>query len=143
MSEIKNLMIVVDGNDGTGKTSLVVGLNGSGYKAQDRGIPTKMTDDPAVKPKDDEYYIILDASVDICQERLASAGKDLTEKYHTVADLIKYRELFRGLAEVGIPRNKFLVDTTLVSLESVMERVVKGLVFIEKYGQIHFVRTND
>lgn len=38
------MIIVIDGNDGTGKSTLVEKLRKDGYNVQDRGIPTKLTD---------------------------------------------------------------------------------------------------
>jgi thymidylate kinase len=93
------MRIVVDGNDGTGKTSLIRELTRLGYTCQDRGLPTHMTDDPTLKPTDDhELYLILDAPVEVCRARLAVAGRDLTEQYHTVADLQHYRQRFLEVA---------------------------------------------
>ena len=88
------MRIVVDGNDGTGKSTLVTALAPFGYDVQDRGVVAKMTDDPTIVPPTDAFYIILDAPVGVCRERLALSGKDLNEKYHTVADLTYYRERF-------------------------------------------------
>jgi predicted ATPase len=45
--------LVVDGNDGTGKSTLVEALRLRGFAAADRGIPTKMTDDRGIRPPDD------------------------------------------------------------------------------------------
>lgn len=90
--------IVIDGNDGTGKTWLVSELKRHCIDAQDRGIPTQMTDDDSIQPNEDEFYIILDAPVETCRERLKKAGKDLNEKYHTVEDLTHYRKRYLEVA---------------------------------------------
>ena len=92
------MKIVVDGNDGTGKSTLVASLRSLGYEVQDRGIATKMTDDPTLAPPTDDLYVILDAPVEVCRQRLAAARRDLNEKYHTVADLQHYRERFLEVA---------------------------------------------
>lgn len=92
------MKIVVDGNDGLGKTTLVNGLRALGYDVQDRGIATKMTDDPNLVPDVEETYLILDGPVEISRARLETAGKDLTERYHTVEDLTYYRERFLEVA---------------------------------------------
>jgi len=92
------LRLVVDGNDGTGKSTLVKALRALGYTVQDRGVPTHMTDDPAVVAQDGEFYIILDVPVEVSRARLAQAGKDLTERYHTVEDLTYYRQRFLEVA---------------------------------------------
>jgi thymidylate kinase len=96
------MRIVVDGNDGTGKSTLVEGLRGRGLEAADRGLPTKMTDDPDLAPAADELYLVLDAPVEVCQARLAGAGKDLRERYHTAEDLAHYRDRFLEVA-AGLP----------------------------------------
>lgn len=93
------MKIVVDGNDGTGKSTLVAALRARGYDVADRGLPTKMTDDLLLQPIAGEHYLILDAPVDVSRARLMQAGKDLSERYHTVADLTYYRERFRMVAE--------------------------------------------
>jgi len=125
-------MIVVDGNDGTGKSTLVASLRALGYEVADRGLPTKLTD--AVGPNlerametDDratgELYVILDAPVEVSRARLAAANRDLDEKYHTVADLTYYRDRFRLVAE--------RLGVTLVNAEgtpqSVLENVLSEL----------------
>jgi thymidylate kinase len=92
------MIIVVDGNDGTGKSTLVEMLKKDGYNVQDRGIPTKLTDDPNLKTNPNEFYIILDAPIKVCRERLKRAGRDLNEQYHTVEDLNYYRQRFLKVA---------------------------------------------
>lgn len=91
-------MIVVDGNDGAGKSTLVAALRARGLEVNDRGAPTKRTDDPTFPPQDGERYLILDVPVEVSRARLAAAGKDLTEQYHTVADLTHYRARFLAVA---------------------------------------------
>lgn len=103
-------MIVVDGNDGTGKSTLVAALVTLGYEVADRGLPTRATDDglPAELPPG-EAYVILDAPEEVCRARLAAAGKDLAEKWHTPEALAHYRTRFREVAaELGVP----LVDSS-------------------------------
>lgn len=92
------MIVVVDGNDGTGKTTLVSALRAAGFEVRDRGVPTRMTDDPSVSPQPGEAYLILDAPVPLLRERLRRAGKDLEERYHTVADLEHYRQRFLEVA---------------------------------------------
>lgn len=104
------MKIVIDGNDGTGKSTIVAWLTTLGYDVVDRGIPTKMTDDPTVVGKQGEVYIILDAPVAVSRFRLAEAGKDLTEKYHTVEDLTHYRTRFQYVATRLM--NSVVIDTS-------------------------------
>lgn len=95
-------MIVIDGNDGTGKSTLVKALDALGLLAKDRGLPTRASDD-GVPPRETwpkgERYLILDVPVEVSRQRLAAAGKDLTERYHTVEDLSFYRERYFGVAK--------------------------------------------
>jgi len=112
------MKIVVDGNDGTGKSTLVASLVNLGYEVQDRGDATKMTDDPTLAPSTNVFYIVLDAPVAVCRERLAAEGRDLTEKYHTVEDLTYYRERFLEVAK-RLPR------ATLVDASGTPEQVLK------------------
>ncbi len=106
------MKIILDGNDGTGKSTLAEALRQRGYEVADRGIPTKMTDDPNLRPgpdNKDELYCLLDAPVSVCQTRLKAAGKDLTEKYHTVEDLTHYRKRYLEVAvALGVP----LIDSS-------------------------------
>ena len=104
------MKIVIDGNDGTGKSTVVAMLRERGYEVQDRGIPTKMTDDESVIPQEDELYLILDVPVEISRARLTQAGRDLTEKFHTTEDLTHYREKFLQIAR-ALP-NSALIDAT-------------------------------
>lgn len=91
----------MDGNDGTGKTTLVESLRTLGYDVKDRGMPTEATlsEVPAEVPKD-EVYIILDAPEEVSRERLAKAGKDLNEHWHTMESLTLYRKKFREIAAI-------------------------------------------
>lgn len=105
-------MIVVDGGDGTGKSTLVAALRARGYLVADRGLPTKATDDglPAerLRPERD-VYVILDAPEATCRARLAEAGKDLNEKWHTPESIAHYRVKFREVAAgLGVP----LIDSS-------------------------------
>lgn len=105
------MRIEIDGNDGTGKTSLVQLLSELGIKAQDRGLITKKTDNPETPLEKDTLYIILDASVETCQQRLLKAGKNLDEKYHTEDDLRFYRDRFR---EIAYSSTAILVQSTTI-----------------------------
>ena len=89
--------IVVEGNDGTGKSTLVRQLRALGHEVQDRGVPTRMTDDPELRPRDDVLYVVLDVPVEVSQQRLLRAGKSLKEPYHNVQDLTHYRARYLEL----------------------------------------------
>ena len=117
--------LVIDGNDGTGKTTLVKSLRDIGYVVSDRGIPSLMTDGHSICIKEDELYIILDTSVEVSQERLSVAGKNLTEQYHTVEDLTFYRKRFKDVAE-QLGSNCIVVDATN-NAKSVLRNVLNEL----------------
>src|SRR3989339_216044 len=100
------MKIIIDGNDGVGKSTLVLSLKDLGYEVSDRGLPTIMTDDPNTELKQNEIYIILDVSVEISQKRLLEAGKDLNERYHCLDDLKYYREKFLEIQKNFYKNNK-------------------------------------
>lgn len=94
--------VVLDGNDGTGKSTLAVTLRALGYTVDDRGIPTKMTDDASLSPSEEDgrkVFVILDVPIEVSRARLLAAGKDLDEKYHTIEDLTFYRERYFEVVE--------------------------------------------
>lgn len=99
-------MIVIDGNDGTGKSTLAEGLRALGFVVVDRGLPTRATDHgvpPSQERPSGERYLILDVPVEECQRRLLLAGKSLTERYHTPEDLAHYRGRFIEVArDLGV-----------------------------------------
>lgn len=118
------MKIVVDGNDGTGKSTLVKLLAEKGIEATDRGIPTKMTDDLTLEGNPNEIYLILDLPVKDCQQRLKARGADLTEMYHTEVDLMYYRERFLLVAEKL--ENAHIIDASGTP-EEVLEKTFKIL----------------
>lgn len=91
-------LIVIDGNDGTGKTTLADALTELGFRVSDRGLPTKMTEGMSSGGDPDEIYLILDADPQVSLSRLAAAGRDMTEKYHTIHSLHDYRNRFRKVS---------------------------------------------
>ncbi len=91
--------IVVDGNDGTGKSSLLQGLRAFGFqRLEDRGELTKATDDPQVGPAPDTTYLLLVCPWQESRRRLEASGADLDDPYHSHAALEKYDARFRALA---------------------------------------------
>jgi len=79
------MTIVLDGNDGTGKSSVAKLLQERGYsKVKDRGLPTKATINKWPKEiPTDEIYFILDVPEEVSRERIAKRGLDLDEvRYH-------------------------------------------------------------
>ncbi len=114
--------IVIDGNDGVGKSTLVRVLREMGVDVQDRGEPTLLTDLPNTPLLPNTLYLILDAPVAISRERLARAGKNLEERYHNVADLTHYRARYLQIAK-KLP-NCALIDasgTFIATLNAVLE----------------------
>ncbi|GAB4193335.1 MAG: hypothetical protein OHK0022_08060 [Roseiflexaceae bacterium] len=116
------MIVCIDGNDGTGKTSLIALLrqHRPGITFQDRGRPTAMTDGGDAAPAD--LYLILTASVATCRKRLAAAGKSLDERYHTEADLRHYEQRFAVVAR--------LLGAVLLDAEPPLEQVAAAALLI-------------
>ena len=117
--------IVIDGNDGTGKTYRIEQLKKlfPGIEFQDRGIFSKSTlieelfePEPkglkylfkctprerfinTIKSHPDTLYIILWATPETCQKRIQERGDSIEEEYHTIADLSKFNLRFKTLVE--------------------------------------------
>ena len=126
--------IVIDGNDGTGKTTRLVQLKKMfpNLKYEDRGIFSKMTLVEGLFVEDDEnysslrqkfhediqndsstLYIICHASSEVCQKRILERGDSIEEEYHTLEDLNKYNARFDALVNIvkDLP-NVMVVDTS-------------------------------
>jgi thymidylate kinase len=86
--------IIVDGMDGSGKSTLVSALRELGYPVQDRGNATHMVDDDTLTAEPQAFYVILLAPVGVCRARLAAAGKPLDEWCHTEESLSHYRRRY-------------------------------------------------
>ena len=125
--------IVIDGNDGTGKTFRVNLLRKMfpNIEIEDRGIFSDKTLDDilfdynksssvirrknfvnSIEEQKDTLFIICDASVETCQKRISERGDSLEEEYHNKKDLIKYRGRFMLLVELcsELP-NVMFIDT--------------------------------
>lgn len=104
------MTIVVDGNDGTGKSTLVASLRRKGFRVSDRGVPTKLTvDDHTEAPSKEDAYVILTAPIEVSRARLAQAGKDLAEEWHTVESLTFFANKFQ---EVGARLGAHFIDSS-------------------------------
>ncbi len=68
--------ITIDGNDGTGKSTVIAKLRELGYVIKDRGIPTKLTDDPNFPVPPNGIYVILDTSVETREQQVAISLKN-------------------------------------------------------------------
>ena len=126
--------IVVDGNDGTGKTFRVNSLRKifPNIEIEDRGIFSDKTLDDSlfdynhldstnrhrnyfrnlIAEQTDTLFIICDASEEICQKRILERGDSIDEEYHNMKDLVKFRQRFISLVELceDMP-NVMLVNT--------------------------------
>lgn len=98
MRDFLHRKIVVDGNDGTGKSTLVRALTRLGFtNVSDRGEMTLATDDPTVRPDPDTFYILLDCSVETSLKRLKERGADMEDHYHQPDVLEKYNRIYERL----------------------------------------------
>lgn len=91
--------IVVDGNDGTGKSTLVTALRQLGFsQVDDRGELTRATDDDSLGPAPGTRYLLLVCPPETSLARLSAAGADLADPYHQPSALAHYDHRFRALA---------------------------------------------
>lgn len=118
--------ICLEGNDGTGKSTIVSLLRERGFSdVSDRGFLSKKTLDETLQENEkDVVYIILECSVQKSLQRLQNAGKDMTEVWHTKESLVYFQKKFR---EVGKQHKAFFVSSegdpqeTLKHVMSVLE----------------------
>lgn len=131
--------LVLDGNDGTGKSSRAKAIQEVlGIEVSERGPLSKLTDcdeifSPYVKEGEsielstealeaineiknntDTLYVILDAPVIKCQQHIVARGDLLDAPYHNFRDLCYYRERFKLLYDFLKKQhisNIFLVET--------------------------------
>jgi deoxyadenosine/deoxycytidine kinase len=135
--------IVIDGNDGTGKTTRLEKMKEifPNIEFRDRGVFSEMTlvdmlftqfekydyaSYEAYKKKEefcktiredkDTLYIICRASAEVCQERIKMRGDSIEDEYHTMEDLVKYGKRFDVLIGMvdDLP-NVMVVDTDKIS----------------------------
>ena len=135
MNSRKHTKICIDGVDGSGKTTIHSLLRKAypNLEIQDRGMLTRLTDVyPDDHPKtldNDTLYIVLDADVEICHNRILarnakskSEGKEIkTDKYDEPVLLFKYKNRFVRLAiEYQIP----YVDTSNQLINETFNHVI-------------------
>ena len=124
--------VVVDGNDGTGKTATINKLKAlmPNIEFEDRGIFSEATLDDELFDnrknieKEKEFYrkvansygtlfVIVDADPKVCQKRILERGDSIEEEYHNMDDLKKYRDRFWRLVDmVDRLQNVMVIDTT-------------------------------
>lgn len=117
------MIVCIDGNDGTGKTTLIARLKEKypGVTFQDRGLPTKTMLDQPAEPAD--LTVILDCPPTVSHDRLRSAGKDMKELFHTMPALEYYRGEFLRMAR----RNAWVVIDASECVEAVEIRVMDAI----------------
>lgn len=131
--------IEIDGNDGTGKSTLCHIISSWGIRARNRGIISKISLGQATVQdlRDDVLYVILDLPPKISQKRLSQAGKDLTEEYHTLPSLCKFRSIYCNIyRQVNRPNVLLLSANQPVQdvLNELFESILDSLPF-SKLGE--------
>ena len=106
--------VVVDGADGTGKTTLVESLRVLGFTVSDRGAPSRMLLSEDAGWETGEVYLILDAPTKVCRARLEPLG----QPKQSAADWVRQRQGFR-LAATELPHSAVIdaSQTPAVTLE--------------------------
>jgi len=141
------MKVYIDGNDGTGKSTLVKNLRGLGIDAIDRGWLSKKSLDPRVEQDGDSLTVLLDAPVDVSLARLKRRGADMAEEYHTEESLKRFRGIYLNLAkQFGIPvvralnQEQTLTDT-LVSLWEALPEFKRGeSKIVKSLGDVFLVK---
>lgn len=111
--------ILLDGNDGTGKSTTMQILQKMfpNLEFKDRCFLTQMTDISKDNwglfyeqnhNQENLLYIIFYNSVEQSRTNLLKAGKDLNEQYHTIADLTHYNSIYEQIYETFKYKNNFL-----------------------------------
>jgi len=118
MSLQSAVVLVVDGARGTGKTRVAAFLRSHGYEVVDGGLLSEAIRSgdlglAHLRPREGEYYFVLDSTPDACMDRLL-ARSDLL-----VSDLPTLQEIERELLDyrvvmAALPRDMVhCFDTTL------------------------------
>lgn len=134
------MLVEIDGNDGTGKTTLIESLknqNLDNVEILDRGQLTQFTDiyedELPNELLDDRIYILLDAEINECTLRLLQRGP-LTDKYEQYRQLFKYQKRFRRLA-VKYSKQVYYIDTTHLRKDEVFQSVYHLITTYIKEGE--------
>jgi len=114
------MIIVVAGNEGAGKTTLAKKLR----KAQ---FQVKELEAVEIRPKsDDELFLILDVPIEVAQQRLKAAGKNLNTPPYTAEDLGRYRDHYLEAAKhlphcLVIDATNAQADTLAIALNAISD----------------------
>ena len=132
--------IEVDGNDGTGKSTLIKYLESkfSQCTFSDRGLFSKFTLKEDVKDfreivkTSGKYYIILKSSIEASQNRILKRGDSLEERFHTKEDLSKYNDKFKSLVALckGLS-NVIEIDTSINDISLMCDKasnIIKDII---------------
>lgn len=120
------LKIIIDGVDGSGKTTLAKRLEKEGYIVQDRSCLTEYTmknqEEWPNTLEDFAVWIVLDANMETLLERISKRGK--SDKWETPSALNYFKHKYRALAMFyGL----YYIDTTNHTPESLYEEVTTNL----------------
>lgn len=123
------MIICIDGNDGTGKSTLIAKLKQLyTITFQDRGLPSALTIEKLAPEAD--FYIILSCSVETSLNRLKEAGRDMEEYWH-LPDTLKY--FHEKFLQISQENNWPIVDSDC----SELDLLNKVILIIENYCMIY------
>lgn len=114
------MIVCIDGNDGTGKSTIISLLKEKfpTITFQDRGYPSWLTfEKGSFAPAD--LYIILVCPVEVSLDRLQKSGKNMEEFWHLPLTLIFFDQKFKQLSV----ENNWPVVCSDDTLESVVSQV--------------------
>lgn len=141
-SRHRALTVEIDGNDGTGKSTIIKHLK-SKYPEihfKDRGVLSALTldenyshvnsrtkvmrtlfNDPSAQTK----HIILDCSERLSQARIQSRGDSIDQEFHNLSDLLKYRSRFGKLSDdfdIPIISTEQPLDSTINEISKYIDK---------------------
>lgn len=125
----KKTIVVVDGNDGTGKTVLVERLRTLGYEAQERGAPSILADDIKVEMDPRTFALILDADPLTSISRLRQRGADLRSPEYTIDALAHYRRRYLRVARSLGPARAHVINAERSSDEVLRDAMLAIEIF--------------
>lgn len=130
---LKEIKVVIDGIDGTGKSTIIKILKEKykSYLFKDRGILTPLTllhwkKMPKQLNRDFDFYIILESDPEIARSRLLkryNGDETKFDEWETPESLFFYLKKYRYLA--GKYGDMYVIDTTKKNIEEVVQEVEK------------------